>query len=217
MSVMAIEHSEGLSADLGARIVAAADRERRRLERDLHDGAQQRLVGLSLRLRLVATRLAPGSEAERLLAGAQEELAASLQEIRDLARGLHPALLSERGLAAALESLAARAPLPVAVRVELDDRAPTTAEIAAYYLVSEALTNTAKYAGATAATVRVAVRDGHLVVEVSDDGDGGADPDRGSGLRGLADRLAALGGRLDVLSPLGAGTTVRAVLPLDTP
>ena len=217
MSVMAIEFEEDLSGDLGARVLAAADRERRRLERDLHDGAQQRLVSLGLRLGLLASRLPPGSEAERLLAGAQEELTASLEEIRELARGLHPAVLSRHGLGPALRSLAARAPLPVSVLVHLDERASEATEVAAYYLVSEALTNSAKYADASGAIVRVREQDGELLVEVTDDGVGGADPARGSGLRGLADRLEALGGRLEVTSPRGAGTSLRALLPLHTP
>jgi signal transduction histidine kinase len=198
----------------GARLVAAADRERRRLERDLHDGAQQRLVSLSVRLRLLARRLAPGSEAERLLADARNELAASLQELRDLAHGIHPAVLSDRGLAAALEGLTARAPLPVELLVELNRRPPEPVEVAAYYLVSEALTNILKHSGATSAGVSVARRGTQLVVEVADDGAGGADPVTGFGLRGLTDRIEALGGLLEVSSSAGAGTTLRAEIPL---
>jgi two-component sensor histidine kinase len=194
MSVMAAESSECVPGDFAARILAAADRERRRLERDLHDGAQQRLVSLSMHLRLVAMRLAPGSEAERLLASAQDELAASLQELRELARGLHPAVLTEHGLPAALESLVTRAPLPVDLRVELARRPSQAVEVAAYYVVSEALTNVAKYADASTVAVRVGRHGTRLVVSVADDGVGGADPAAGSGLRGLADRLAALGG-----------------------
>ena len=139
----------------GARLVAAADRERRRIERDLHDGAQQRLVSLSLRLSLLSTQLTPGSEAEHLLADARQELADSLQELRELARGVHPAILSDHGLATALESLASRAPMPVELDVELEQRPPEPVEIAAYYLVCEALTNVAKYAHATTARVSV--------------------------------------------------------------
>jgi signal transduction histidine kinase len=200
---------------VGARIVAAADGERRRLERDLHDGAQQRLVSLSVRLRLLASRLAPGSEAERLLAEARSELAASLRELRDLARGIHPAILSDRGLHAALDSLTARAPLPVELSVELDGRAPEPVEVAAYYLVSEALTNILKHSHATRAGVSVAPCGARLVVEIVDDGAGGADRDTGSGLHGLSDRIEALGGQLEVSSPPGAGTTLRAEIPLE--
>jgi signal transduction histidine kinase len=212
MSVMVMELDE--TGDIGARLLAAADRERRRLERDLHDGAQQRLVSLSLRLRLIAKRVAPGSEAEALLAGAQEELAASLQELRELARGLHPAVLSEHGLPMALRGLTARAPIPVALDVTLDERPDEPVEIAGYYLVSEALTNIAKYAHAESATVHVSREDDALVVEVADDGVGGADPAAGSGISGLAARVEALGGRLRVSSPLGAGTTLRAEIPV---
>ena len=217
MSAMEAQLNEGASGESASRILAAADRERRRLERDLHDGAQQRLVSLSMRLRVLGMRLAPGSEVERLLATAQDELAASLQELRELARGLHPAVLSEHGLRSALESLALRAPLPVELSVALDDRPPAAVEVAAYYLVSEALTNIAKYADADTATVRVTRRDAELVVEVADDGVGGADPADGSGLRGLADRIEALDGRLDVWSAPARGTTVRAEIPLQDP
>jgi signal transduction histidine kinase len=199
----------------GARLMAVADGERRRLERDLHDGVQQRLVSLSVRLRLVASRVAPGSEAERLLAAARSELAASLRELRDLARGIHPAIFSDRGLPAALEALTGRAPLPVALRVEAGGRAPEPVEVAAYYLVSEALTNILKHSDATSAGVSVARRGARLVVEVADDGAGGADRVAGSGLRGLTDRIEALGGRLEVSSPAGAGTTLRAEIPLE--
>jgi signal transduction histidine kinase len=200
-------------AGAGARALAAADWERRRLERDLHDGAQQRLVALSLHLRLLGLRLEPGSETERLLLAAQGELAESLEELRELARGLHPAALTDHGLDVALGSLAARAPVPVRLAVCGSGPAPGPAEVAAYYIVSEALTNIAKYARASAAHVHVTRRDADLVVEVVDDGVGGADAGRGSGLRGLADRVEALGGQLVVLSPEGAGTVVRAEIP----
>jgi signal transduction histidine kinase len=198
----------------GARLVAAADRERRRLERDLHDGPQQRLVSLSVRLRLLASRLAPGSEAEQLLADARNELAVSLQELRDLARGIHPATLSDRGLPAALEALTARAPLPVELLVEPGGRAPEPVEVAAYYLVSEALTNVFKHSDGTSASVSVTRRGTELVVAVADDGAGGADRVTGSGLRGLTDRIEALGGRLEISSPPSAGTRLRAEIPL---
>jgi signal transduction histidine kinase len=198
---------------LRARIVEAADAERQRLERNLHDGAQQRLVSLGLRLSLLATKLNPDCEASLLLAQAREELADSLQELRELARGLHPAMLSTCGLVAAVQSLAARAPLPVRVTSDVEGRSPEAVEVAAYYVVCEALTNVAKYAGATSAAVDVVRRDRRLVVEIVDDGAGGADPDAGSGLRGLADRVEALGGRLRLTSARGRGTTVRAEIP----
>jgi signal transduction histidine kinase len=210
-----LEQRKGGVDHAGVRLVAAADRERRRLERDLHDGPQQRLVALSVHLRLLASRLAPGSEAEQLLADARNELAASLQELRDLARGIHPAILSDRGLPAALEALTARAPLPVELLVERGGRAPEPVEMAAYYLVSEALTNILRHADATGAGVSVARRGRQLVVEVADDGAGGADPVTGSGLRGLTDRIEALGGQLQLSSPPGAGTTLRAEIPLE--
>jgi signal transduction histidine kinase len=196
-----------------ARIVEAGDTERRRLERNLHDGAQQRLVSLSLELGLVARRLAPGSDEEQRLTAARDELAASLQELRELAQGIHPAVLSDHGLTVALESLATRSPVPVALHVAVDQRLAPPVEVAAYYLVSEALTNVAKYARASSATVEVERRNGTLVVVVADDGVGGADPDGGSGLRGLADRVEALDGHLRVSSHPAEGTTVRAEIP----
>ena len=197
-----------------ARIAAACDGARRRLERDLHDGAQQRLVALSLRLRLLGARLAPDSEAGSLLASAQNELAEALKELRDLAHGLHPATLNDHGLPAALRSLAARATLPVELDVALDDRPDEAVEVAAYYVVSECLTNVAKYARAGRATVTVAEEAGELVAEVADDGIGGASLAKGSGLQGLADRVGALGGRLTVESAAGEGTVVEARIPL---
>ena len=196
-----------------ARIVEAGDSERRRLERNLHDGAQQRLVALSLGLRLVATQVAPDSEAERLLADAREQLAASLKELRELAQGIHPAVLTDYGLQVALDSLVARAPVAVSLNVELDGRLPPPVEAAAYYMVSEGLTNVAKYAEASNATVDVTRENGELIVEVADDGVGGADPGAGSGLRGLADRVEALGGRVRVWSSPAEGTRVRAEIP----
>jgi signal transduction histidine kinase len=184
------------------------------LERDLHDGLQQRLVSLSVLLRLLASRLAPGSEAEQLLAEARHELAVSLQELRDLARGIHPAILSDRGLPEALEALTARTPLPVELLVEPGGRPPEPVEVAAYYLVSEAVTNILRHSGATGASVSVTRRGTRLVVAVADDGVGGADRNAGSGLRGLTDRIEALGGQLEVSSPPGAGTTLLAEIPL---
>ncbi len=188
--------------------------ERRRLERDLHDGAQQRLVSMALNMRLARAKLRddPGA-AERLLDSAGTELEAALEELRELARGIHPAVLSDRGLGTAIETLAVRAPLPVELAELPDERLPEAVELAAYFVVSEALTNVAKYAGASRATVHVARENGRVVVAVEDDGVGGADPEHGTGLRGLADRLAVLEGRLEVDSPAGQGTTIRARIP----
>lgn len=198
-----------------ARIVAAGDEERRRLERNLHDGAQQRLVSLSLSLRLAQNRVQSDPEgAEQLLDASREELAQALEELRELARGIHPAVLTDRGLDAALEALAARSPLPIDINGP-SGRLPAPVEAAAYYVVSEALANVAKYAQASAVEVTVEQMNGMAVVEVSDDGVGGADPLRGSGLRGLADRVASLSGKLDVQSPPGVGTRVRAEIPLE--
>jgi signal transduction histidine kinase len=198
-----------------ARIVEASSHERRRLERNLHDGAQQRLVALSLTLRLAQGKVHEEPDrANELLAGAQQELTLALGELRELARGIHPAVLSDRGLQAALEALAGRAPIEVDL-VELpSDRLPEPIEAAAYFVVAEALTNVAKYAHANLATVKVTRRNGHAVVEIADDGIGGADPDRGSGLRGLADRVSALDGRMSLDSPAGAGTRLRAEIPV---
>jgi PAS domain S-box-containing protein len=197
-----------------ARIVTAGDVERRRLERNLHDGAQQRLVAVSFSLRMALAKLdsdPAGARAGVVEAG--DELALALEELRELARGLHPAILTERGLRAAVETLAARAPLPVEIAEIPDRRLPEPVEAAAYYLIAEALTNVAKYARASTVRARVTADDGRVVVEVSDDGVGGADPDAGSGLRGLADRVEALGGSLEVVSPAGAGTALRAEIP----
>jgi signal transduction histidine kinase len=195
-----------------ARIVEAGDSERRRLERNLHDGAQQRLVAIALQLRLLENRVRDDPDAAEMASAAGEELKRSLNELRELARGLHPAVL-EHGLAAALDALAARSEIPTSVRCDVPDRLPEPVELAAYFVVSEALTNVAKYAHAGEASIR-AWRDGEMaVVEVSDDGVGGADDSRGSGLRGLADRVEALDGRLRVVSPAGAGTVVTAELP----
>jgi len=197
-----------------ARIVEAADEARRRLERNLHDGAQQRLVSVSVALRLAQARIRDDpAAAEGILRAASEELALSLEELRELARGLHPAVLTHRGLAPALEALAARAPLPVELAVERHVL-PGAIEAAAYYVVAEALTNVAKYASATSARVSVRVAGAHAVIEVADDGGGGAQPAHGSGLRGLSDRVAALDGRLEIESVESRGTCVRAIIPL---
>jgi signal transduction histidine kinase len=198
-----------------ARIVEAGTHERRRLERNLHDGAQQRLVALSLTLRLAQGKVHKDPEkADELLDAAQQELTLALSELRELARGIHPAVLSDRGLGAALEALAGRAPIEVDLAEIPGDRLPEPIEAAAYFVVAEALTNVVKYAHASQATVRVARRNGHAVVEVADDGIGGADPDRGSGLRGLVDRVSALDGRMSLDSPAGAGTRLRAEIPV---
>ncbi len=195
-----------------ARIVEAADAERRRLERDLHDGAQARLVALSLLLK-VARKKSDGEVAE-LLDRASEELATSLAELRELARGIHPAVLTDRGLEPALRTLADRAPVPVDVRADLQERLPGSVESAAYFVASEALANVAKYARASEASVVVERVNGRVAVEVTDDGVGGADASRGSGLRGLSDRVAALDGNLLVDSPQGRGTRLRAEIPV---
>ncbi len=201
-----------------ARIVAAADTERRRLERNLHDGAQQRLVATALLLRLAAAALDEDPEgARRALDESREEVTMALAELRELARGLHPAILTNGGLGMALESLAARAPIPVAVEGVPANRLPEAVEAAAYYLVAEALTNTAKYAGASAARVALRLHGETLTVEVSDDGVGGADEGVGSGLCGLADRVEALGGHLEVDSLQGSGTALRAAIPCPPP
>ena len=197
------------------RIVQAADAARRKIERDLHDGAQQRLVSLALEVRLARSQVEKDpAKAVPFLERFGEELLAASEELRELARGIHPAVLTERGLAPAIAALAARAPVPVEVLDVPANRLPEAAETTAYFTVAEALTNVAKYAEATYATVRVACEDSSLVVEIRDDGVGGADPDGGSGLSGLADRVAACDGSLSVTSPPGEGTVVRAVLPL---
>src|SRR5687767_286124 len=189
-------------------------RERRRLERDLHDGAQQRLVSLALTLRMAREELGPDAgEAGRLLDRSRLELDEALREIRELARGIHPAVLSDRGLGAAVEALADRAPLPVEVGELPAGQLPEQVELAAYFVVSEALANVAKHASAARASVTVSSGNGRLAVEVSDDGVGGADAALGTGLRGLGERLAAIDGQLDVESKPGRGTILRASIP----
>jgi PAS domain S-box-containing protein len=201
-----------------ARIVDAADTERRRLERNLHDGAQQRLVAASLLLRLAATRVEEDPAGTRTaLEHIFDELGLALAELREIARGLHPAVLAGGGLEMALEALAARAPVPATIAEVPHERLPEPVEVAAYYVVAEALTNVAKYARATRAQIQVTRRDGSAVVEVADDGIGGADPAKGTGLRGLADRFEALGGRLDVHSRRGDGTVLVATIPCRDP
>jgi PAS domain S-box-containing protein len=197
------------------RIVSAADEERRRVERDLHDGAQQRLVALTVGLRLAQAKLGEDDRGElaEMLERLGDELRLALDELRDLARGIHPAVLTEQGLAVALESLALRSPVPTELIECPDRRLPGAIETGVYYLVAEALTNTAKHAQASRATVSVSADAARVTVEVQDDGAGGASIERGSGLRGLADRVASLDGRLAVHSPPGGGTTLTAELP----
>jgi signal transduction histidine kinase len=208
-------HARGELLESRSRIVSAGDAERRRLERNLHDGAQQRLVTLSLQLKL-AERTLPddAATAGTLIASAGEELQLALEELRELARGLHPAVLSDRGLAPALEALAARAPFPGEIAGVPEERLDEGVEAAVYYLVSESLTNAAKHAAPAAVTVTLRTDDEALEVTVADDGLGGADLAAGTGIRGLADRVESLGGRLAVESPPGVGTTVCARLPL---
>jgi signal transduction histidine kinase len=195
------------------RVIEAGQRERARLERDLHDGAQQRLVALSLELAVLRERLTGDPDASGRVDRMKREVAVSLDELRDLARGLHPAVLSGHGLAVAVESLAARAAVPVKLTVDLGRRLPYAVEVAAFYVVSESLANVGKHARATSARVEVKDSDETLVVEITDDGKGGADTEKGSGLRGLADRVEALDGELRVWSRQGGGTRVRAEIP----
>jgi signal transduction histidine kinase len=194
------------------RIVRSGDEERRRLERDLHDGAQQRLLGLGMGLQLIRVRAEPGSESAQLVDELEEELGQALQELRELARGIHPAVLTEQGLPAAVRALAERAPVPVGVAVP-DEPLPSSVETAAYFVIAESLSNIAKYANARHAWVSVATQNSSALVEVRDDGVGGAQPADGSGLQGLADRVGALGGQLRIESAAGAGTRVTAELP----
>jgi signal transduction histidine kinase len=201
--------------DARQRIIAAADAERRRIERDLHDGAQQRLVSVTLTLRLAESRIASDPKsAGALVARARKEAELAINELRELARGIHPAVLSDHGLGAALDALAARAPVPVEVSGVPSAPLAPAVEAAAYFVTAEALTNVAKYAQASEASVRLSVDDGRLRVRVTDDGVGGADPAAGSGLHGLRDRVDALDGRLELDSPPGGGTTLTIEIPL---
>jgi signal transduction histidine kinase len=199
-----------------ARIVQAADEQRRRVVRDLHDGAQQRLVHAVMTLQLARSESDAPTELDRLVGQALEHTSAAIEELRELAHGIHPALLTTRGLTAAVEALADRAPVPVRIETP-DERYPASVESAAYFVAAEALTNVAKYARASA--VRVAVTHGgdSLVLEVEDDGVGGAALSTGSGLAGLRDRLAAFQGKLTIDSPSGEGTRIRAEIPLPPP
>jgi signal transduction histidine kinase len=195
------------------RVIEAGQQERKRLERNLHDGAQQRLIALSLDLDMYSAKLNEDPEAQSRIQAARAEIAVSLEELRTVARGLHPAVLSSHGLGVALKSLAADSAVPVKLNVAVERRLDESIEVAAYYVVTESLANIGKHAHARGATIDV-TRDGdELVVEVVDDGVGGADSERGTGLRGLADRVEALGGRLRVWTPRGGGTRVRAQMP----
>jgi signal transduction histidine kinase len=200
-----------------ARIVEAADAARRRIERDLHDGAQQRLVSLALSLRLLESSLEPDSDASRELAVVRAELDAALEELRELARGIHPSILTDRGLEAALAAVAGRSTVPVELDLDSCGKLPLSVQTTAYFVVAEALTNASKHAHSDRIEVRVAVGEGDATVEVRDDGSGGVDPARGSGLSGLADRVSALGGTLEIESPVGAGTTILARIPVTAP
>jgi signal transduction histidine kinase len=197
------------------RLVAASDAERRRLERNLHDGAQQRLVSVALQLRMIERRVGADAELAEAIRAAGDEVSQSLEELRELARGIHPAVLNH-GLKAALDSLASRASVPTAVSFQSAERLPEQVELAAYFVACEALANVAKYAQASAASVRVSRRNGMAAIEIADDGIGGADETTGTGLQGLADRVAALDGTLRILSPPGAGTVVTAELPCES-
>jgi signal transduction histidine kinase len=199
---------------IARRLVEAGDAERRRLERDLHDGAQSRLVALAVKLRSARTRAQNQPEIATILDESSAELQASLDELRELARGIHPAVLTDRGLGPALEALASRAPLPVEIAGVPPEGLPEATATAIYFVVSEGLTNVAKYARAEHATVAVLRANERIVVEVNDDGVGGADLASGSGLRGLSDRVAALDGRLELHSPPGEGTRLRVEIPL---
>ncbi|HEU4973957.1 MAG TPA: sensor domain-containing protein [Baekduia sp.] len=223
-SSLAIDN-ERLKADLRARleelrvsrlrIVEATDAARRRIERDLHDGAQQQLVALALEIRLLRARAREHEELHALIDGLSDRLSSALAELRELARGIHPSILTERGLAPAIRSLADRAPVVVDTHLEVDGRLAAPVESAAYFVVAEALTNVVKYAEASEVMVAVRRADGDILVEVADDGVGGVDVQSGSGLRGLQDRLAAVDGRLDIESPPGHGTRLRARIPAE--
>jgi signal transduction histidine kinase len=202
--------------DARQRIIDAADAERRRIQRDLHDGAQQRLVAVALTLGLAESQLVSDpASAARLIAQAREEAQLAVKELRELAGGIHPAVLSDHGLGAALQALAARAPVPVRLSGVPAARLSEPVEAAAYFVTAEALTNVAKYAQATEASVHLSLESGCLRVQIRDDGVGGADPSTGSGLDGLCDRVDALDGSLELRSPPGEGTTVTVELPLE--
>jgi signal transduction histidine kinase len=210
-----LEASQEELAASRARIVAAADETRRHIERDLHDGTQQRLVSLGLELRLAQLNVPPGlSELDAEIGRVADELDGAVDDLREISRGIHPAILSEGGLVPALRTLARRSTIPVELDVQAEARLPEHVEVAAYYVASEALTNTAKHARASRVRVAVEQRDGTLQLSIGDDGIGGADPVRGSGLVGLRDRVEALGGSIEVSSAPGEGTLVVARLPV---
>ncbi|MFI5260057.1 MAG: sensor histidine kinase [Candidatus Limnocylindrales bacterium] len=198
------------------RIVEATDAERRRFERDIHDGAQQRLVSLSFAIGRARSRLGSDGDPElaRTLADASDEVRAALAELRELARGIHPAVLTQAGLGPAVRSLAERSAVPADLDLDLDERLPAAVEATAYFVVSEALANVAKHAGDCTARVSIRESAGTLIVDIADDGPGGADPALGSGLRGLRDRVEAIGGELTVVSPAGLGTRIEATIPI---
>lgn len=212
----ALRENERRLRESRARIVKAGDAARRRLERNLHDGAQQRLISTALTLRLARLQLQKNpAEMEHLLSEASDELQSAIDELRELARGIHPAVLTDRGLGPALEVLADHAHLPVELTSHIPSRLPSSVEAVVYYVAAEGLTNVAKYAHATAATLRLDATNNSVVLSVGDNGDGGADPNRGTGLRGLADRVEALGGRLELHSPPGHGTLLTANIPCE--
>ena len=209
-----LERSRTELAASRARIVAAADESRRRLERDLHDGIQQQLVAVRLQLAAIEDEMPPDDERKSKLSQAADDLAAALHDLVEISRGIHPAALAEAGIGLALKTLVRRSPVPVVLDVRTDVRLPGPVEVAAYYVVSEALTNTAKHAEASAVHVAVEVRDGALELSIEDDGRGGADANRGTGLIGLADRVDALGGSIEVSSAVGRGTRLHVTLPI---
>jgi signal transduction histidine kinase len=221
-AAMALDN-EQLKADLRARleelrasrvrIVEAGDAARRQIERDLHDGAQQQLVAIALDLRMLKSRVHGDGDTAALVERANSKLASALEELRELARGIHPAILTDRGLAPAVQSLTRRLSIPVDCDVRLESRLPDPVEAAAYFVVAEGLTNVVKYSRAGSAAVRAWEHDGVVEVEVVDDGIGGADASRGSGLRGLADRVSAVDGTIGVESPPGEGTRLHATIP----
>ena len=212
----ALQENERRLRDSRARIVKAGDAARRRLERNLHDGAQQRLVSLALTLRLARLQLQENpAGTDHLLGEASDELQSAIDELRELARGIHPVVLTERGLGPALEMLADHAHLPVDLTAHIPGGLPSTVEAVVYYVAAEGLTNIAKYSHATAATLRLEAKNKNVVLSVRDNGAGGADPNRGTGLRGLADRVEALGGKLELHSPPGQGTLLTASIPCE--
>lgn len=218
--------NERLKADLRARVqelrasrarlVEASNAARRQIERDLHDGAQQQLVAMAVELRLLRNRVGANDAATELIDRIDAKLSAALDELRELARGIHPGILTDRGLSPALESLASRAPIVIEREIDLPSRPPASVEAVAYFVIAEALTNVLKYSGATQATLRAHYDGDDVVVEMEDDGAGGADPARGTGLQGLRDRVGALDGTLTVVSPAGSGTRVTARIPCQT-